>query len=796
MRFNNEVKHCEFEKTKGAWIGIILFVCVAWGCSPHAGPPWSGTDETVKKASRKSPRARDSVAKVSPKPLERIEPYVVGRALELSGPDQAQALISKLGNETAALLLKARLAELRGDFEGAVSIYHQMTDMVGPFENMRVKAMAEALARAGRPLEAVSQADILLKRDDIDADEKLELRLKQGKWLWKAGEKNQAISAYEDALKQGPRAMDRDKLRLDLAGCYLASNQPEHAIAILTPVALDGESGALMRRAYQLLRKNKILPKWSHNQHLNRAKRLIRFREFNAATKALKLAATHENAQEIEWLEASILFKKRGHYKSAHKAYTEIVKKGGKYSDEARFLAARSLSRMNRDGDAIRGYRAFAAQTKRKGRGHYARFLSGRLEFYLGRHRQALRSFEWLVGSGKDPKGGKLGNAGDRRDAHFMAGLCAVLVGKPKQALAHLEAASHGTSHPEVLKRNRYWYAVAAAMSGGRHTEKAFYEICEEDPTDWYARMSAKRLVALKKPLGACSVDSWSVPEEADGGEVDGGTPLKSFRKGAPDINDIALISPLAGLFATAGLYKDAALFLRKAEKSGVKRTDAVWIRHYISLSAPQHAIRRAAGAFDWPPTTENMEVAFAAYPTPYESVVREVEAKHDLPPDLLFAIARKESLFDPNAVSWVGAMGMMQMMPRTYEANRKKAGLPPLEEGELPGPVPSIEVAGYEFATLFKQFRGSLPLAIMAYNGGAAAVERWVDRSGGFPLDVFVEKVGFGQTRNYVRRVTKNLIRYRLLLNKEVPRLPDIVEKPRVTAWRRVFTSPRRPPI
>lgn len=121
----------------------------------------------------------------------------------------------------------------------------------------------------------------------------------------------------------------------------------------------------------------------------------------------------------------------------------------------------------------------------------------------------------------------------------------------------------------------------------------------------------------------------------------------------------------------------------------------------------------------------------------------------------------------------------MMQMMPRTYEANRKKAGLPPLKEGELPGPVPSIKAAGHEFATLFDQFRGSLPLAIMAYNGGAAAVERWVTRSGGLPLDVFVEKVGFGQTRNYVRRVTKNLIRYRLLSGKPIPTLPDTIEKP-----------------
>jgi soluble lytic murein transglycosylase len=121
----------------------------------------------------------------------------------------------------------------------------------------------------------------------------------------------------------------------------------------------------------------------------------------------------------------------------------------------------------------------------------------------------------------------------------------------------------------------------------------------------------------------------------------------------------------------------------------------------------------------------------------------------------------------------------MMQMMPMTYEANRKRAGLPPLVDGEIPGPQPSIRAAGHELAFLLEKFDGSLPLAIMAYNGGAAAVSRWIERSGGAPLDVFVEKGGFAQTRNYVRRVYRNLLRYRQLYDLPLPELPRAVERP-----------------
>ena len=239
-------------------------------------------------------------------------------------------------------------------------------------------------------------------------------------------------------------------------------------------------------------------------------------------------------------------------------------------------------------------------------------------------------------------------------------------------------------------------------------------------------------------------------------------------------------LSPLAALFARAGFYKDAANTLYDLEKSKkVKLSAAEWISHYTALEAPHYAIRRAGAALSWPPESKDRWLAEAAYPTPLTELVQQMEKKHDLPSLLLYAIARKESLFDPKAVSRVGAMGLMQMMPRTYETNRKRAGLPKLKEGELPGPEESILAASQEFADLFKRFDNSLPLVIMAYNGGPHAVDRWLSRSGDLPLDVFVEKVGFVETRNYVRRVTRNLVRYRQLHGEPPPELPRIAKRP-----------------
>jgi hypothetical protein len=100
-----------------------------------------------------------------------------------------------------------------------------------------------------------------------------------------------------------------------------------------------------------------------------------------------------------------------------------------------------------------------------------------------------------------------------------------------------------------------------------------------------------------------------------------------------------------------------------------------------------------------------------------------------------------------------------------------------------LPGPEDSIIAGGHELAHLMRVFSGAIPLAIMGYNAGPAAVKRWLDRSGDLPTDLFVEKSSFGQTRNYVRRVYANLVRYAQLYNGPMPVLPPLISRRTVGA-------------
>ena len=788
--FTNEQSFFVFDKqvTKTAHRALTLALLI-WcfggiaACSTRSSAPksntdtprQSGADNALPQKEAISPEAvsREAAQPSPVAPQPNLKVMAVGRALELGNLDEAKSLAAHLDTSAPALLVTAKVSEATGDYETAIRIYHQMTDLEPLFENRRIEALADALAAAKRSREAAGQLDILLTRYPHDEGERYRLLKKKADWLTKTAP-DEAIDALTLALPLTRTPKQKDDVELALGALYFSTERPKEARKLVQKLALDANSGGVMTGAMNLLEKYKIVPNWSGQQHLARARKLLEYRAFDAAMASLDRAKGSASPEEIRWTKANILFKKRRHYKEAGEALDAIAKGGGIYADEARFLAARALSRQDRDNEAIKAYRAFANKTKRVGRGNHARFLAARLEFYLGRHKQTLGALELLVGNGKQKKINKLSDPEDRREAHFLAGLSAILLSRPTQAIPHLDAASDGTNHEEVLKRNAYWRAVAVSMKKKGGAEKPFWDICEKDPTDWYARMSALRLSKMKKDLGTCTLAQSPSPFSPGGDENNTNTPL------APSISELTDISPLAGLYAAAGLFKDAAKQLRDVEKEGIiKRPPTSWIQHYVSLDAPHFAIRKAARELEWPPTAENLDMARAAYPTPYATLVDETESKHHLPRLLLYAIARKESLFDPHAVSWVGAMGMMQMMPRTYEANRKRAGLPPLKDGQLPGPVESIKAAGEEFAQLFEEFDDSLPLAIMAYNGGVAAVARWVSRSGDLPLDVFVEKVGFTQTRNYVRRVTQNLVRYRLLSGQPAPVLPETVKRP-----------------
>jgi len=128
---------------------------------------------------------------------------------------------------------------------------------------------------------------------------------------------------------------------------------------------------------------------------------------------------------------------------------------------------------------------------------------------------------------------------------------------------------------------------------------------------------------------------------------------------------------------------------------------------------------------------------------TRYDEHIRAASLLYQIPEPLVRAVIKVESDYDPRAVSYAGARGLMQLMPETAERMQVKDINDPREN--IFGGVRYLRV-------LANMFNGDLDLTIAGYNAGEGAVVQY----GGIPP--------YAQTKDYVVKVTQFYRRYRTL--------------------------------
>jgi len=168
--------------------------------------------------------------------------------------------------------------------------------------------------------------------------------------------------------------------------------------------------------------------------------------------------------------------------------------------------------------------------------------------------------------------------------------------------------------------------------------------------------------------------------------------------------------------------------------------------------------------------------------PRAYEWLVVPAANRYGLDPNLLLAVMRVESAYQKHIVSYAGAVGLMQIMPRTGQLIAHALGEDGFTPADLLDPRINLEFAAWYLASLLQRFDGRLPLAIAAYNGGPHNVRRWIQESArGTPLDVLLERIPFTQTHRYVRKVLVSYRAYRQQRELPMPELSVALPDPRI---------------
>jgi soluble lytic murein transglycosylase len=137
---------------------------------------------------------------------------------------------------------------------------------------------------------------------------------------------------------------------------------------------------------------------------------------------------------------------------------------------------------------------------------------------------------------------------------------------------------------------------------------------------------------------------------------------------------------------------------------------------------------------------------------------------------ELTLSIARRESEFNPEALSGAGAKGLMQVMPGTGKMMAAKVGMA-YDGGKLGSNFDyNARLGSAYLATLEDEFGSSPLLVATGYNAGPGRSRKWMDllgdprRDGVDPVD-WVEHIPFRETQTYVMRVAESLPIYRARL-------------------------------
>jgi soluble lytic murein transglycosylase len=393
-----------------------------------------------------------------------------------------------------------------------------------------------------------------------------------------------------------------------------------------------------------------------------------------------------------------------------------------KWAQDALYNLARDLDKQDRTVEAMSRYRQIISLFPRGQYAAEASYNLGWQAYQAKNYAEAARLLEQHLATYRYPETKFVGEAG------FWAGKAEERLGNKARALALYDV---------VNERYRYGYHGYIAGLRAQRLRGADSSLKAEQAKPGSDLDRIRRNVTHVE----------GVEEVADGSEADRvarADDLELIGLGDLAVKELnaaierAPASPklnlrLAQLYARRGENFQATLVLRKGYPD---------IYSYSETDVPREA---------W-------EIMF---PMTAWVTIKEEAKRYGVDPYIAAGLIRQESVFNPNAISRVGARGLMQVMPATGQQISRRQGIGTITAADLYNPTINIKLGMSYLAQMLGQF-GRIEYAAAAYNAGPARARAWLAERGGFDIEEWVESIPFSETRGYVQGVLRYAANYR----------------------------------
>ena len=340
-------------------------------------------------------------------------------------------------------------------------------------------------------------------------------------------------------------------------------------------------------------------------------------------------------------------------------------------------------------------------------------------------------------------------SSSDFWEAQWTTGWIALrFLQQPKLALNHFQLLRKNVTMPVTVSRALYWLGMTHEAMQDNETAIKFYKEGTNYPTFFYGQLAIHKHRNLD-PLGA--EKDIILPKSPEINERD---MLKISESRAAQIGYILAMSGdktnaskiFEWLINNSPTDGQIAVVMKIVNEIGDKEIDA--------------KISRVAARKNVFFIKEKFQIVKEVYQDEYAPLVH--------------AIIKQESGFAQMAVSRVGALGYMQLMPATAKLVAKELGIK-YDQVKLTRDIQyNIRLGSFYIKKLIDQFSGSEMLAIASYNAGPNATKRWIDEFYDPRLEKdhnkiidWIELITYSETRNYVQRIIENMIVYKYLMSR-----------------------------
>ena len=428
----------------------------------------------------------------------------------------------------------------------------------------------------------------------------------------------------------------------------------------------------------------------------------------------------------------------------------------------ARYYAARAYGRIGQWDESIRQYEKLEAEAPAHSLADDSSYRAALSELENGKQKAAL------VRLASIPKRYPEGDMWPR--ALFKLGWVQLRDGNYDGAYDRFdELVTRGGDERQegITGRANYWRARTLFMMGRRiDATEAYEEIVRRWPLRYYAQQALWRLSEIVPQRAKAMLDEMRAGDE----------PTRMVFAWRHEFDDPAFDRMVELLAVNEVTYASSEMSRLHMLGSDVDPemavVGAVLLQHAGAETRLSRVIRAHFEDFEGLlPKGEGRLIWEATYPQAFSPLIEDVAGDEGIPPSFVRAIAREESSFDPEVVSWAKAYGLVQLIMPTAKRFASEVGEKATPR-TLKKPSVNLKIGARYMAWLWSRLNENPALVPSAYNAGEGAVRRWLQEDAARPLDVFIEEIPYDETRRYTRRVLQTYGVYQWLADEQLPEL------------------------